>query len=119
MCQFVSRTFFPSHPMPYSTPSRCTVYLADRIGRSVLSGLLNSFAANFKRRRDFLNCLLYCIFSMVQMHGGYGYLKDYPIEQFLRDIRVNQILEGTNQVNLHPYKEDDVKVSKVVVVCWA
>ena len=31
------------------------------------------------------------------MHGGYGYLKDYPIEQFLRDIRVNQILEGTNQ----------------------
>ena len=32
------------------------------------------------------------------MHGGYGYLKDYPIEQFLRDIRVNQILEGTNQV---------------------
>lgn len=34
----------------------------------------------------------------LQMHGGYGYLKDYPIEQFLRDIRVNQILEGTNQV---------------------
>ena len=32
------------------------------------------------------------------MHGGYGYLKDYPIEQFLRDIRVNQILEGTSQV---------------------
>ena len=29
---------------------------------------------------------------------GYGYLKDYPIEQYLRDIRVNQILEGTNQV---------------------
>ena len=28
----------------------------------------------------------------------YGYLKDYPVEQFLRDIRVNQILEGTNQV---------------------
>jgi len=36
--------------------------------------------------------------SALQMHGGYGYLKDYPIEQFLRDIRVNQILEGTNQV---------------------
>ena len=34
----------------------------------------------------------------LQMHGGYGYLKDYPIEQFLRDIRVNQILEATNQV---------------------
>eukprot|EP00095_Tigriopus_kingsejongensis_P008743 maker-scaffold92_size382268-snap-gene-0.13 protein:Tk08743 transcript:maker-scaffold92_size382268-snap-gene-0.13-mRNA-1 annotation:"isobutyryl- mitochondrial-like" len=34
----------------------------------------------------------------LQLHGGYGYLKDYPIEQYLRDIRVNQILEGTNQV---------------------
>ena len=44
----------------------------------------------------------------LQMHGGYGYLKDYPVEQFLRDIRVNQILEGTNQVHSkldikHPY----------------
>jgi hypothetical protein len=35
--------------------------------------------------------------TALQMHGGYGYLKDYPIEQYLRDIRVNQILEGTNQ----------------------
>ena len=32
------------------------------------------------------------------MYGGYGYLKDYPLEQYLRDIRVHQILEGTNQV---------------------
>jgi len=36
--------------------------------------------------------------TALQMYGGYGYLKDYPIEQYLRDIRVNQILEGTNQV---------------------
>jgi len=36
--------------------------------------------------------------NALQMFGGYGYLKDYPVEQFLRDIRVNQILEGTNQV---------------------
>jgi len=36
--------------------------------------------------------------TALQLHGGYGYLKDYPVEQFLRDIRVNQILEGTNQV---------------------
>jgi alkylation response protein AidB-like acyl-CoA dehydrogenase len=34
----------------------------------------------------------------LQIYGGYGYLKDYPIEQYLRDIRVHQILEGTNQV---------------------
>ena len=36
--------------------------------------------------------------NVLQMYGGYGYLKDYPVEQYLRDIRVNQILEGTNQV---------------------
>lgn len=34
----------------------------------------------------------------LQMYGGYGYLKDYPIQQFVRDIRVHQILEGTNEV---------------------
>jgi alkylation response protein AidB-like acyl-CoA dehydrogenase len=34
----------------------------------------------------------------LQLHGGYGYLMDYPIERFLRDLRVHQILEGTNEV---------------------
>ncbi|PZU14076.1 MAG: acyl-CoA dehydrogenase [Sphingobium sp.] len=34
----------------------------------------------------------------LQLHGGYGYLMDYPIERFLRDLRVHSILEGTNQV---------------------
>jgi len=34
----------------------------------------------------------------LQLHGGYGYLKDYPIERFLRDVRVHQILEGTNEI---------------------
>eukprot|EP00128_Syssomonas_multiformis_P001442 Colp12_sorted_trinity150504_noHs@5553 len=34
----------------------------------------------------------------LQMHGGYGYLKDYKIQQFFRDTRVHQILEGTNEV---------------------
>ncbi len=34
----------------------------------------------------------------LQMHGGYGYLRDYPIERYFRDVRVHQILEGTNEV---------------------
>lgn len=34
----------------------------------------------------------------LQLHGGYGYLRDYPIERFWRDLRVHSILEGTNQV---------------------
>ena len=34
----------------------------------------------------------------LQIHGGYGYLKDYPLERNLRDLRVHQILEGTNEI---------------------
>lgn len=34
----------------------------------------------------------------VQLHGGYGYLSEYGIEQIVRDLRVHQILEGTNQI---------------------
>lgn len=34
----------------------------------------------------------------LQLHGGYGYLCDYEIERFLRDVRVHQILEGTNEI---------------------
>ncbi|GFY67621.1 isobutyryl-CoA dehydrogenase, mitochondrial [Trichonephila inaurata madagascariensis] len=36
----------------------------------------------------------------LQLHGGYGYLKDYPVQQYFRDIRVHQILEGTSEVML-------------------
>jgi alkylation response protein AidB-like acyl-CoA dehydrogenase len=34
----------------------------------------------------------------LQLHGGYGYLRDHPIERVLRDVRVHQILEGTNEI---------------------
>jgi alkylation response protein AidB-like acyl-CoA dehydrogenase len=34
----------------------------------------------------------------LQLHGGYGYIKEYPIERYLRDLRVHQILEGTNEI---------------------
>jgi len=34
----------------------------------------------------------------LQLHGGYGYLSEYQIEQIVRDLRVHQILEGTNQI---------------------
>ncbi len=34
----------------------------------------------------------------LQLFGGYGYLKDFPIERYLRDVRVHQILEGTNEI---------------------
>lgn len=34
----------------------------------------------------------------LQLHGGYGYMKEYPVERYLRDLRVHQILEGTNEI---------------------
>ena len=34
----------------------------------------------------------------LQLHGGYGYLVDYGIEKIVRDLRVHQILEGTNEI---------------------
>ncbi len=34
----------------------------------------------------------------LQLHGGYGFLMDFPIERFLRDLRVHEILEGTSQI---------------------
>ena len=34
----------------------------------------------------------------LQLHGGYGYLRDYPLERIVRDLRVHQILEGANEI---------------------
>ena len=47
----------------------------------------------------------------LQLHGGYGYIRDYTIERFVRDLRVHQILEGTNEIMRliiarHAFSED-------------
>merc|ERR1711907_318528 len=42
-------------------------------------------------------CFDICNYAL-QMHGGYGYLNEYPVERVVRDLRVHQILEGTNEV---------------------
>ncbi|TWB43453.1 isobutyryl-CoA dehydrogenase [Nitrospirillum pindoramense] len=34
----------------------------------------------------------------LQLHGGYGYIREYPLERYVRDVRVHQILEGTNEI---------------------
>ena len=34
----------------------------------------------------------------LQLHGGYGYIREYPLERLVRDTRVHQILEGTNEI---------------------
>ena len=40
--------------------------------------------------------------AAVQLHGGYGYMKDYPVERMMRDAKVSQIREGTNQIQRLP-----------------
>jgi len=36
--------------------------------------------------------------NAIQIHGGYGYMRDYPVEKYLRDAKITQIYEGTNQI---------------------
>lgn len=36
--------------------------------------------------------------TALQLHGGYGYIQDYPLERYLRDLRVHRILEGSNEI---------------------
>ncbi len=49
--------------------------------------------------KRFTTDICYNICDMgLQIHGGYGYLKDFPLERLVRDLRVHQILEGTNEI---------------------
>lgn len=57
--------------------------------RTVLAAMAKRFATD--RCFNIVN-------DALQLHGGYGYLKDYDIERYLRDLRVHQILEGTNEI---------------------
>lgn len=36
--------------------------------------------------------------NAIQIHGGYGYMKDYPVERYFRDVKLTQIYDGTNQI---------------------
>ncbi|MCO6059237.1 acyl-CoA dehydrogenase, partial [Pseudomonas sp. MOB-449] len=36
--------------------------------------------------------------NAIQVHGGYGYLEDYPVEKYYRDARITQIYEGSSEV---------------------
>ncbi|MEM9421032.1 MAG: isobutyryl-CoA dehydrogenase [Pseudomonadota bacterium] len=49
----------------------------------------------------------------LQIHGGYGYLKDYPLERILRDVRVHQILEGTNEIMRLIIARDIIKNAQI------
>ena len=52
--------------------------------------------AYVRQRRAFGRTL--AEFQALQLHGGYGYIKDYQVERYVRDLRVHRILEGTNEI---------------------
>jgi alkylation response protein AidB-like acyl-CoA dehydrogenase len=62
-------------------------------GGSPDAGAYCAMAKRFATDMGFQICL-----DAQQIHGGYGYLKDYPLERLVRDTRVHQILEGTNEI---------------------
>lgn len=61
--------------------------------KSPLSTTYSAMAKKFATDKCFGICN-----DALQLYGGYGYLKDYPIQQYVRDCRVHQILEGTNEI---------------------
>ncbi|MDF3918187.1 acyl-CoA dehydrogenase family protein [Salinicola salarius] len=85
--------------------------LADMATQLVAARQMVRLAAS-KLDRDDPDAALYCAMSKrfatdegfticndaLQLHGGYGYLRDYPLERHVRDCRVHQILEGTNEI---------------------
>jgi acyl-CoA dehydrogenase len=75
--------------------SRALLYLA---AAKVTAGAPDKtrFAAMAKRLASDNGSMI--VDKALQMFGGYGYLRDYPIERFWRDLRVHRILEGTNEI---------------------
>ena len=55
-------------------------------------------AAAAMAKRHATDACWHIVDEALQLHGGYGYLKDFPVERYLRDLRVHRILEGTNEI---------------------
>jgi hypothetical protein len=52
---------------------------------------------------------MYVTTDCVQILGGYGYMKDYPLERYMREAKLMQIVEGTNQIQREMIAKDLVK----------
>ena len=85
-------------------------YLADMATRTEAAKLLILQAADMRSRGENVTKeaamakyfasenAVYVTYSAVQIHGGYGYMKDYPIERMYRDARITPLYEGTSEV---------------------
>ncbi len=69
-----------------------------RAATSLDAGAENATQVAAMAKRYATDACFRIVNEALQLHGGYGYLQDYEIERFLRDVRVHQILEGTNEI---------------------
>ncbi len=96
---------FVGESMVYRTGGLIDAHLADfswgRPGAAqVHLKAVEEFAVECSIVKVYLSEILdYCVDEGVQIHGGYGYHQDYPIERAYRDSRINRIFEGTNEIN--------------------
>jgi len=82
----------------YATEIDAARLLLHRAAHAVSEGEPGATPLAAKAKRLATDTGFEVVNGCLQMHGGYGYLRDHPIERVLRDVRVHQILEGTNEI---------------------
>lgn len=113
-CLSVSRDYIKTRKQfgkPLAANQALQFAIADMAGKLTSSRLMVHHAARLLDAKDpaaAVHCAMakrlateqgfQVVDAALQLHGGYGYLADYPIERFLRDVRVHRILEGTNEI---------------------
>jgi butyryl-CoA dehydrogenase len=73
-------------------------YLVYNAARAIDRGLPNMTRLAAEAKMFASDTAMKVTSDAVQVFGGYGYMKDYPIEKYMRDAKITQIYEGTNQV---------------------
>ena len=79
----------PLNPDAIPTNEQLVESLADRFYHPHKTAIAKLFCADVAMR---------ITNDAVQIFGGYGFMRDYPVEKFMRDAKITQIYEGTNQV---------------------
>jgi len=64
----------------------------------VIGGDLTDESINAMAKLFAAETAMYVTTKAVQLHGGYGYTKDYPVERMMRDAKITEIYEGTSEV---------------------
>ncbi len=82
----------------YATELEAARLLLHRAAVAVSAGEGNATRLAAQAKRLATDTGFEVVNGCLQLHGGYGYLRDHPIERVLRDVRVHQILEGTNEI---------------------